>query len=173
LDLRVEICYEDSKMIQLVTDTTGKGNGTLNLDILKDMQYLDVDPSRTYALKEYEMKKANAEKAKYTASAMGYPLLLDKHGYIFYLNTKREISNTSYWFCPEKAKNKCPAKAITKGPYVKEWIKEHNHEKKKEYTVDTLETALQKNQKRPEHQKNREKREIDIRNKWQQIGGFT
>ena len=49
-------------------------------------------------------------------------------------------------------------------------IKEHNHEKKKEYSVDSLGTALQKNQKRHEYQKNHEKREIDIRNRWQQIG---
>ena len=71
------------------------------------------------------------EKAKFIESLAGKPMLLDRNGQGFIAEGKRGVR--TYWRCREYNKQKkrnqekCPARAITDGIYVKSWRCEHNH----------------------------------------------
>ena len=71
------------------------------------------------------------EKAKFIESQAGKPMLLDRNGQGFISHTK--YGDRTYWSCRENKKQrkrnqeKCPARAITDGIYVKSWRFDHNH----------------------------------------------
>ena len=71
------------------------------------------------------------EKAKFIESRAGKPMLLDRNGQGFISHQK--YGARTYWSCRENKKQrkrnqeKCPARAITEGIYVKSWRCEHNH----------------------------------------------
>ena len=71
------------------------------------------------------------EKAKFIDTQAGKPTLLDRNGQGFISENKH--GNSTYWRCREYEKQrkcnqeKCPARAITDGIYIKSWRCEHNH----------------------------------------------
>ena len=71
------------------------------------------------------------EKAKFIESQAGKPMLLDRNGHGFISHQKYGVR--TYWSCRENKKRrkcnqeKCPARAITDGIYVKSWRFDHNH----------------------------------------------
>ena len=62
-------------------------------------------------------------------------MLLDKDEFVFHANqgwseSSTKQRKTTHWKCRERGISKCPARASTKGIYVKNWRNEHNHLKR-------------------------------------------
>ena len=76
------------------------------------------------------------EEATFVESRVGKPMLLDRNGQGFTVDGKLKTKHGGdriYWQCRESVKKrkgdqeKCPARAITDGIYIKSWRFEHNH----------------------------------------------
>ena len=65
------------------------------------------------------------EEAKFIESRNGKPMLLDRNGQRF--TSENKHGNRTYWQCRKYKKQRCPARAITDGIYVKNRRCEHNH----------------------------------------------
>ena len=58
-------------------------------------------------------------------SKYGNAVLLDKAGYAYRSNLKKETK--IYWRCRNSEKYKCPARAVTDGFQVMSWTGLHSH----------------------------------------------
>ena len=67
------------------------------------------------------------EEATFMKSKYGNALLVDKAGYVFRTNLKKE--SKIYWRCRNYERFKCAARAVTEGFYVISWTGEHCHER--------------------------------------------
>ena len=65
------------------------------------------------------------EEAMFMKSKYGNAVLMDKAGYAYRSNLKKETK--IYWRCRNSEKFKCPARAVTDGFQVMSWTGLHNH----------------------------------------------
>jgi hypothetical protein len=65
------------------------------------------------------------EEAMFMKSKYGNAVLMDKAGYVYRSNLKREAK--IYWRCRNSEKFKCPARAVTDGFQVLSWTGPHSH----------------------------------------------
>ena len=65
------------------------------------------------------------EEAMFMKSKYGNAVLLDKAGYAYRSNLKKETK--IYWRCRNSEKYKCPARAVTDGFQVMSWTGLHSH----------------------------------------------
>jgi len=65
------------------------------------------------------------EEATFMKSKYGNAVLIDKAGYVYRSNLKKE--SKIYWRCRNYERFKCSARAVTDGFYVVSWNGEHSH----------------------------------------------
>ena len=65
------------------------------------------------------------EEAVFMRSKFGNAVLMDKSGYAYRSNLKKETK--IYWRCRDSERYKCCARAVTDGFYVINWTGSHNH----------------------------------------------
>ena len=68
---------------------------------------------------------ADREEAVFMRSKFGNAVLMDKLGYVYRSNLKKE--SRMYWRCRDYERFKCNARAVTEGFYVTCWTGSHNH----------------------------------------------
>ena len=68
---------------------------------------------------------ADREEAVFMRSKFGNAVLMDKLGYVYRSNLKKE--SRMYWRCRDYERFKCNARAVTDGFYVMCWTGTHNH----------------------------------------------
>ena len=68
---------------------------------------------------------ADREEAVFMRSKFGNAVLMDKLGYVYRSNLKKE--SHMYWRCRDYERFKCNAQAVTDGFYVMCWTGTHNH----------------------------------------------
>lgn len=66
------------------------------------------------------------EEAMFMKSKYGNAVLMDKSGYVYRSNLKKE--SKIYWRCRSSEKFKCPARAVTDGFQVVSWTGIHSHQ---------------------------------------------
>lgn len=66
-----------------------------------------------------------AEVASFMKSKYGNDILVDRYGYTYRSNLKR--NDKIYWKCGQSSKFECGARAITHGIVVINWSGFHNH----------------------------------------------
>ena len=79
--------------------------------------------SKIFFFKIYFTDKV--EEAMFMKSKYGNAVLMDKAGYAYRSNLKKETK--IYWRCLTSEKFKCPARAVTDGFQVMSWTGLHNH----------------------------------------------
>ena len=67
------------------------------------------------------------EKAIFMPSKFGNEVLVDRSGFVYRCNLKREAR--TYWRCRDSERFNCSARAVTIGFDVISWTGSHNHEK--------------------------------------------
>ena len=74
------------------------------------------------------LKTEDLEIGRFIESKFGNSLLMDKAGYIYRANRKR--NSKIYWMCRENKIRglKCPAKAVTQGVYIIGLSEQHIHQ---------------------------------------------
>ena len=70
---------------------------------------------------------ADLEVNKYKQTEWNGKSLMDNEGQVFHMHKKEKVGTKIYWRCGKYKRNRCPARAITKGVDVIGWTGIHNH----------------------------------------------